>query len=53
LVLFVQMRSAGHVTAFVLSTASRTCEYIPFSLECKYVFSMNELESHIFTVSLF
>jgi hypothetical protein len=33
LVLFVQMRSAGHVTAFVFTTALRTCKYIPFSLE--------------------
>jgi hypothetical protein len=28
--------SAGHVTAFVLTTASRTSEYIPFCLECLF-----------------
>jgi hypothetical protein len=46
--MFVQMRSAGHVTAFVFTTALRTCKYIPFSLECEYVLAMHELESHIF-----
>jgi hypothetical protein len=46
--MFVQMRSVGHVTTFVLTTASRTCAYIPFSLECEYVLATHELESHIF-----
>jgi hypothetical protein len=35
--MFIQMRSAGHVTAFVRTTASRICEYIPFFLEYEYV----------------
>jgi hypothetical protein len=35
-------------TAFLVTTASRTSEYIPFSLECKYVVAMHELESHLF-----